>query len=794
MPKKSKGDSPLPPVKLALFTAFNAMVVHQALSISGRADAEVEPLSVGRGVPEGSFKAWLVDQWVYILATANHEPVFDLALKVLEETPAHPQIERVLRQLARAAESIVGSKALLKHDISGRLYHRLLLRDVAKGLATYYTSIPAAHLLARLAVESPGIRLHWENGEKPPIVADLACGSGTLLSAAYTALLDEWTQRELGHGSEVDDASLLQFHQGMLQSSLFGFDVLEYATHLAASWLTLRLPEAEVRKMNIYTLPLGGPGEPWLGSLSATVRSDSVSFAQARALTGDAVGGGTAASPMERRTKPVRMPRPNLILMNPPYARTGNVGKSILLGHLPPDERKRVLEGLKGLANRIRSDLGESAGNAGLAPMFVWLAGKAASDSGRLSFVLPRALFGGVFWEVIREFLLERFRIDHLVICYDPSYSWAWSENTDLSEVLLVASRKDGLDPAAVHEDARVTYVYNRPRSGLEGKILAGRILELSPEPPGRSTQIAFGKRHIASTYRVPQTDLSRFRTWNVPIGFASEELNRAVVNLVSDSQFLGHGLPCAPLAKLLAHRQEKRGGKVASVPLIGYDVSPYSRHIRRGGPVELDALEGANEDTLGKLLVNPNSLVHVAGDDTVFPQTASNLLIVGVARFWLFTSSLLAVTTTRPAVSNALWTIRLRGPDKGFATLDAHRAQALWLNSTPGLLGMLSMRQDNKGAFVQLKKEYVPLIPGLAYDRIGPEGRAILSRTFNELGRRAVPNIPEQLRQARTGKGFRCELDAAVLKAMGVEADQSALIPLYSALLKETVIAPPDR
>jgi len=65
-----------------------------------------------------------------------------------------------------------------------------------------------------------------------------------------------------------EDISL--FHKVTLEERVYGFDVLEYASHLAASWLTLRTPEVKIKKMNIYTLPLGSKGSKdiWLGSLS----------------------------------------------------------------------------------------------------------------------------------------------------------------------------------------------------------------------------------------------------------------------------------------------------------------------------------------------------------------------------------------------------------------------------------------------------------------------------------------------------------------------------------------------
>jgi len=106
--------------------------------------------------------------------------------------------------------------------------------------------------------------------------------------------------------------------------------------------------------------------------------------------------------------------------MNPPYARSGNVGRSILMGHLPDLERRQVLEGLGKFAARIKSDLGESFGNAGLAPKFACSRGlRSRRRPDRLR--LPRSLLGGVWWEGVREFLTSRFRIDHIVVCDDPN-------------------------------------------------------------------------------------------------------------------------------------------------------------------------------------------------------------------------------------------------------------------------------------------------------------------------------------------------------------------------------------
>ena len=85
----------------------------------------------------------------------NYEPVFELALIILEELPNHITVENALEEVKKVSDYIASSRALLRHDLMGRIYHRLLFQKIAKHLATYYTSVPAAHLLARLVVNLP---------------------------------------------------------------------------------------------------------------------------------------------------------------------------------------------------------------------------------------------------------------------------------------------------------------------------------------------------------------------------------------------------------------------------------------------------------------------------------------------------------------------------------------------------------------------------------------------------------------------------------------------------------------
>ncbi len=782
-------DDSIASSKLALFIAFNAMIVHEALATLGRAG--VNPLSSRPRTH--TMKDWLIGQWRSIQVNINYEPVFDLATRVLEQVPSHGTIESVLSQLGGVASRIVASKALLKHDVAGRIYHTLLLRDVAKGLATYYTSIPGAYLLAKLSIETPGLEGSWRGLiESPPIIADLACGSGTLLSASYSTVRDSWTRSRLDCGLDISEEDLRAFHRIMLERVIYGFDVLDYAVHLAAAWLTLRMADIEIGGINTYKLPLGQePGKTWLGSLSMDVDSspDTCKLPIATALTGKQAG-AESVDLRQRERRPVSMPRPKLIIMNPPFARTGNVGHSILLGHLAEPEKTAVLRELRTYFGRISEDLGGAVGKAGLAAPFVWLANKAISTDGRLAFVLPRVALSGVSWEPIRGMLTKNYRIDHIVVSYDPAHNWAWSENTVLSEILLVCTR-------APHGDSSVkaTYVYRRPRSALEAKILGSGILEANAEEVEhgftQQADITLGSTKVATVYEVSQKLLTNERNWNVCMGFASPQLCRAAWDIHRQHRFLSYEIPlttledCVERVRLITRRQ------VTYEPNIGYDVATYQRCKDPHEGILLDVLEGANVSTLNSIEVSPNARVRFSSDCGQLSTRTSNFLIAGVGRFWVYTIGLISVFCRRPVISNTMWTAKLR-PLAQIGVEDAARLQALWLNSTPGLLNALALRQDSKGAFIQMKKEYLPQLKVLDLKRLTKSQIRMLLELYEKLRGVNVPSIPNQLVEASGGRGFRHILDSTLLTAIEPRFDVELFGAIYDRLLQETIIREP--
>ena len=116
------------------------------------------------------------------------------------------------------------------HDLTGTIFQRLIADR--KYLATFYTRPESAALLAHLAIPDDG---SWDDPERMRDfrVADYACGTGTLIHAAYRRI----NQLHLLSGGEPAD-----LHAHMMKEALTACDVLPSAVHLTASMLSSSHP------------------------------------------------------------------------------------------------------------------------------------------------------------------------------------------------------------------------------------------------------------------------------------------------------------------------------------------------------------------------------------------------------------------------------------------------------------------------------------------------------------------------------------------------------------------------
>ena len=234
--------------RMAMAIVANALVFHTAIVEAHDIDTIDDLRSSGTNDVN---KSRLLECWRDILENINYYPIFHIASDLIRPIPA-AAANAVLNRLAQAASDLAGLGATTLHDLSGRMFQQLIADR--KFLATFYTLPTSAALLAELAVSRLDAETDWSDEDVLVSlqVADLACGTGTLLSAAYRALAARYRQ------TGGDDRTL---HRQMMERVLVAADIMPAATHLTASMLSSVHPGTTFGRTRVHTLPYGQQSE-----------------------------------------------------------------------------------------------------------------------------------------------------------------------------------------------------------------------------------------------------------------------------------------------------------------------------------------------------------------------------------------------------------------------------------------------------------------------------------------------------------------------------------------------------
>ena len=409
---------------MAALVVINAMVFQERLA---GGEEVYQPVNAARR--NGRFsRLVLLRMWEEILAI-DYYPIFSMAKDVVEQL-SDVEAGAVLDECAETAAALLGMGAVGRHDLAGRIFNRLI--SERKLLAAFYTSIPASTLLAGLALSPsrwPGVDWGDTGAVADLRVIDPACGTGTLLMAAYRQIL----QNHAATGRAASDDPAL--HQALVERVITGADVVQSAIHLTAATLAAMSPSIRFEQMQLHTLRLGmePSGDIHLGSLDWLVASEVQSFFSA---TQEQVGATSSAGSIVQR------PQADLVISNPPYTRRGSDG-----GH--EDSLARVFslpegggESQEAIAKRTSALLKGTPANqmAGHASSFTVLADRLVNPGGRLALVLPVTALSGESWREVREMLSSRYEIEYVVSSHDPDMR-SMSYDTAIAETLLVARR-----------------------------------------------------------------------------------------------------------------------------------------------------------------------------------------------------------------------------------------------------------------------------------------------------------------------------------------------------------------
>jgi hypothetical protein len=748
--------------RIAALALINACIFHQVVA---EGDSRIHML--GRITSEGFVAEALASDWEKILKEIDYKPIFNLANEIIKELRGLSQLDQELSNLCKVALHITTRRAALKQDLMGRIYHRLLAD--AKYFGAFYTSVSAATLLSSLAFESLRDTIDWSDltSVEKFKIADLACGTGTLLKAVFHEVEDNYVHSTAQKKKIIN---LESFHRCILQECMWGFDVVPFAIHLSASALAIHNPKVLFENLRLYTLKLG--------LIQNKIQLGSLDFLTGRRIGVQADSFGAPSAPGRitgegELSESVEIPLLDLCIMNPPFTRS--VGGNLLFGNAPASERKRMQTHLKRI---VRKELGPAGTHrinanitAGLASVFVALAVDLTKPGGILALVLPRALLTGVAWEVTRDLIASNFYIRDIVVSHEPG-QWSFSESTNLSECLIVAER---IRSGQTRKPTKFVNLWTKPKNNIEALAIANEVKRLT----GASLEDSHGTQELLLentkfgeiiTRPIHNKDISE---WGIGVAFAQTELCRVVYNLLQGKLYLP-GM-----------------GKIGDVPLITLgelgELGPDVRDIWDGFTrsetyTTYQAVWGHSTESIRCIAQEPNIYLTPLSEavpgrllrDPIDLWAKSGRLLLA-ERLRLTTVRVVGIFISTSALSTSWWPFSAHKTNLTTAT-EIEQILSTWINSTLGILLMIASRVETEGSWIKLKKPNLSSMLVLNPDMIEPDLKKNLTKAFNDFSKVELQRLPDMM-----SDNARAVIDTSILDALGISGDIGILRKMLS-------------
>ena len=438
---------------------INALVFH--LSLSGRYGIPNYNDAIFQGTP---ISPEFQRQWYKILEI-NYWSIFKIAVDLLHGISSIEHANRALGVMVRTAERIHSLGVAESQDLIGTVFQRLIADR--KYLATFYTRPESAALLAHLAIPDDG---NWDDPERVKNfrVADYACGTGTLIHAAYRRI----NQLHLLSGGQPEN-----LHAHMMQEALTACDVLPSAVHLTASMLSSSHPTEKYDGTRTIVAQYGKTED---GGLSIGSLDLLASNGEVRPLIALHSGSTVTATGEQSAEATVEMPQfsQDLVIMNPPFTRSGSDWD----GRQGETYQTKQFHGLsidrdtQSRMSKLASEYGKGTcahGYAGIASWFVALSDRMVKHDGTIALVLPMTALQGTSWRKVRQLIAKHYNnVIVLTIATAKQDDQSFSADTGMAEALIVGRRAKKAD------ERRGLFVSlnRRPNSEMEAMEIARAI------------------------------------------------------------------------------------------------------------------------------------------------------------------------------------------------------------------------------------------------------------------------------------------------------------------------------
>ncbi len=513
-PKKT--DSRADGCTVGALLMMNAAMLHQRIA-SGRWVSGVKGLDEIKSQPQ--VVRQVERQWNRI-SQRDFLPILQPAIKVIEaveDTGKLAGLERALRHICAEAERIAETYADMGADHAGPLFNRVMGDQASDG--AYFTRPVAASITARLALDACG-EADWgdEAVWRAHKVVDLACGSGTLLSAVLTDMKRRAKERG------ADEGRLAELQKIAVEETIKGLEINSVSLQLAASQLTAGNREIRYSQMGLHLMPYGPQREAsgWvaagtlelLGQESIVPRPGELPHADPEIASG-AVRVNADDVELENAVSAARDAR--IVVMNPPFTNRAKMAQKF-----PKSDQEAMRNWIDKLQEWVVGcdpEMARFVDKNSLAPLFVALADRVVRTSdGALAMIHPTIAWTNTSGQEERIVLARRFYIHTILTCHVPGQI-NLSQNTSINESVTIAVRHDGVRPPT-----RIINLDRMPKDEAEVADLHRCLVEC----PRGTMAHGWGEVSEWPTHRIEAGD------WSATI-WRSPELAEAAARLADD-------------------------------------------------------------------------------------------------------------------------------------------------------------------------------------------------------------------------------------------------------------------
>ena len=174
----------------------------------------------------------------------NYWPIFHLAEQLLHRINPPEMAYECIQIIAQTTKELEELGVADSHDLAGVVFQRFI--SDREYLASFFTRPVSATLLSYLAI--PKTKSSSVENFKDYRIADYACGTGTLIHAAY---------KRVSQLIELDGGDASAHHKSMMENSLTAIDIVPSAAHLTAAMLSSVHPKETYEESRILIAEYG---------------------------------------------------------------------------------------------------------------------------------------------------------------------------------------------------------------------------------------------------------------------------------------------------------------------------------------------------------------------------------------------------------------------------------------------------------------------------------------------------------------------------------------------------------